>query len=89
MNKNQLVSMMIIIAPYPGINNYQEEKIMRIDKVKDPYPYKIIWANPYNGKEEVDETDTLQDAKYLVNEYSLAFGEGRVYYRKSLYMQVK
>ena len=59
-----------------------------MQKVKDPYPYKIIWSNPYNGSEEVDETDTLHDAKYLVNEYSLAFCEGRVYYKHVPYLQI-
>ena len=59
-----------------------------MQKVKDPYPYKIMWENPYNGREEVDETDTLEDARYLVDEYSLAFVEGRVYYKKRLYLQI-
>lgn len=35
--------------------------------------YKIIASSKY-GNEEIDEAQTLQEAKYLVNEYRLAFG---------------
>ena len=35
--------------------------------------YKIMASSKY-GKEEIDEAQTLQEAKYLVNEYRLAFG---------------
>ncbi len=35
--------------------------------------YKIIASSRY-GKEEIDTAETLQEAKYLVNEYRLAFG---------------
>ncbi len=35
--------------------------------------YKIMAASKY-GKEEIDEAQTLQEAKYLVNEYRLAYG---------------
>ncbi len=58
---------------------------MQVTKVRDPYPYKIMWNSQY-GREEVDETDTLQDAKSSWSD-SLAFGEGRVYYKKCLYLQ--
>ena len=35
--------------------------------------YKIMASSKY-GNEEIDEAQTLQEAKYLVNEYRLAFG---------------
>ncbi len=35
--------------------------------------YKIIASSKY-GKEEIDTAETLQEAKYLVNEYRLAYG---------------
>ncbi len=38
--------------------------------------YYINWNNQYNGIETVDETTTYKDAKYLVNEYNLAFNGG-------------
>lgn len=37
--------------------------------------YKIMGQSRY-GKEELDETDSLQDAECLVKEYRLAFGQG-------------
>lgn len=44
--------------------------------------YRIMWRSEY-GLEEVDTADTLEDARYLVNEYQLAFGIGHVFYRRS------
>jgi hypothetical protein len=35
--------------------------------------YKIMASSRY-GKEEIDEAQTLQEAKFLVNEYRLAYG---------------
>jgi hypothetical protein len=35
--------------------------------------YKIMASSRY-GKEEIDTAQTLQEAKYLVNEYRLAYG---------------
>ena len=46
------------------------------------YYYEIIGV--YRGEEEViDETDTSDDAKYLVREYSIAFGsEWKICWKK-------
>ena len=35
--------------------------------------YKIMASSRY-GKEEIDTAETLQEAKYLLNEYRLAYG---------------
>lgn len=37
--------------------------------------YLIIGSSAY-GTEEIDETDTLEEAKHLLAEYRLAFGPG-------------
>ena len=44
--------------------------------------YEIVaeWAN--GEHEVVDETDSLEDAKYLVEEYRMAY-QTRVYYKRS------
>ena len=40
--------------------------------------YKLIWISKY-GKEEIEENiKTLEEAKYLKNEYNIAFNEGKI-----------
>ena len=41
------------------------------------YTWHLIWHSRY-GKEEIDSTDSAQEAIYLKKEYSLAFGEGYI-----------
>ena len=35
--------------------------------------YIIVWRSQY-GKEEVDECDTLKEARFLKSEYQMAYG---------------
>jgi hypothetical protein len=49
----------------------QFTKQLKINNMKKTY--KIMASSRY-GKEEIDTAETLQEAKYLVNEYRLAFG---------------
>ena len=49
--------------------------------------YLIMWRSQY-GTEQVDETTTKEDANYLVNQYQLAYGEGRVY-KKAKFINAK
>ena len=43
--------------------------------------YNIMWRSVY-GIEEVDQTDNLKDAKYLIKEYQTAFKEGHVFIKR-------
>lgn len=43
--------------------------------------YKIMAVSRY-GTEQVDEADTLKEARYLVGEYRLSFGSGFSIYIK-------
>lgn len=43
--------------------------------------YKIYASSKY-GKELIDEANTLQEAKYLANEYRLAYGSEFTIYIK-------
>lgn len=42
--------------------------------------YLIVWyfCEDRIGKEVLDETDCIEDAKYLANEYKLAFNSGSI-----------
>ena len=57
----------------------QDEK--RYSDMKTKKIYKIIASSRY-GKEEIDTAETLQQAKYLVNEYRLAYGSEFTIYIK-------
>ena len=37
--------------------------------------WAIYWYSQY-GKEEIDEANTFKEAKFLIKEYELAYGEG-------------
>jgi hypothetical protein len=41
----------------------------------------IMWQSQY-GTEEVDECDTKKEARDLCAEYQMAYGEGRVFYKR-------
>lgn len=43
--------------------------------------YKIMAVSRY-GTEQIDEADTLKEARFLVREYRLAFGSGFSIYIK-------
>lgn len=44
--------------------------------------YKIMAVSSY-GTEQIDEADTLKEARYLVGQYRSAFGSGfRIYIKK-------
>lgn len=43
--------------------------------------YKIMSSSRY-GTEQVDQADTLKEARYLLQEYRLAFGSGFTIYIK-------
>jgi len=44
--------------------------------------YKIIYRNTYHGDEEIDTAESLSEAKYLTEEYKIAFVSGNVYFKR-------
>ena len=54
---------------------YQAHNFLLFIYLKKNKMYYINWKSEC-GIETVDETKTLKDAKYLVEEYNMAFGGG-------------